>query len=79
MSEFFPKFSIGLGGGYAPNQPSSTAQMPTVELPSVGDTILIAAYPYSYQVIGEGTQLPNGVDIIEVEVKALKKGKIVAE
>ncbi len=56
-----------------------TMNAPQVDLPQVGDTILISARPYGHHIIGEDSEVPNGTDVIEVEVKAIKKAKLTIE
>jgi hypothetical protein len=58
---------------------SARNSTPAVELPEVGDAILIAARPYGHHIISEGYEVTNGTDIIEVEVKSIKKAKLTIE
>lgn len=77
MSNWFPKNNVGLGAS-SMSQSKNYIQ-PKPELPEVGDTVLIATLPYGNHVIGEGSQVPNGTDVIELEVKAIKKATLTIE
>lgn len=58
---------------------SNITLVPPTALPAIGDKMFIIAKDGIYSVVGATTQVPNGCDVIELEVKALKKAKTVLE
>jgi hypothetical protein len=53
---------------------------PAIELPPIGETMQILVHSYGgFSVIFEGSQIPNDAEVIEVEVKAIKKAKVTLE
>ena len=77
MANWFPKNNNSLAGYSPSTQIVANVQAP--DLPEIGDTVLVAAFPYGHQIVGEGVAVPNSTQVIELEVKAIKKAKITVE
>ena len=76
MAEFKPK---GLGGVGTALQ-ASTPAIPKVELPVVGDTMKVAITKWGGTfIVMNGSNIEDGTNILEVEVKAIKKARTIFE
>lgn len=71
--DFYPNKGVQTFSG------TSTMSLPAMALPSIADTMFIMAKDNNYSVVGAHTVIPNGCDVIVLEVKALKKAKTVLE
>lgn len=57
-----------------------SAKAPEVKIPEVGDTMLMSVMPWgAFSVINEHDNIQNGSQVLEVEVKAIKKAKLIVE
>jgi hypothetical protein len=58
----------------------SVPKVPELKLPEVGDTVWLQVYPYGgTSVIGDGQHAQAGSSVIVLEVKEIKKVKVVLE
>jgi hypothetical protein len=67
--EFFPSQN-GLVGA------TGIVALPQIVLPKEGDTMYIQVGPYGCSVVHDNMNVPNGADVIQVEVKAVKKAEM---
>jgi hypothetical protein len=82
--EYWKPKSGGLGNVASSDAalvPSSKGQYqePKAELPEVGAKILLVIHPYGGASLVDGEKMIGGLDVVEVEVTAIKKSKTTIE
>jgi hypothetical protein len=79
MVGYWKPIVSGIGNAGASISNALQAPQTPVELPEVGTKMLLVIHPYGGVSVVDGDNLVGGMDVVEVEVTAIKKSKTTLE